>query len=566
MVCLIPIWLCLFLLLLGTGLWVSALLPKLGGSSLRAPLGTFQLFWFGYAFTIAFLELYSLAFAIRWPAVALLALGAAFGFWQGRRAIAARLRAWRARPRLSAALCLISVGMVILVAARAAQRPGWYDTELYHLQVVQWARTFPAVPGIANLHYRLAYNNSIHLFAALTDCFYKNRACHLALGLLACVTAIQLIACVLRPAHQRSRQQAGYALLTLPFVLARIASNEIASLSSDLPLNLLAIVVVLELLAPRRTKLCSRAEPRASAARRVDPSLALALALAAAATTTKLGGLGLLVVAAVATLLSLRARNFPKPLWLGLGALPTAILTGYFARQVVLSGWLFFPAPIGNLHLAWTLPEPEASDQFRWIQSWARIPGREPADVLDRGLWRWFDPWFEGFSGSNEALLLALALVVAVVRLAQPRSRQLPWHAAALSAAALSLLLWFRGAPDLRFGAGFFWVMLAVIAGPVLARMLSEPMGRWIGLGLCLALASWSGGLSARMPHSRFRVKLPAADRGNVKRVELSPGLEVNVPAQDGSDRCANAFLPCTPYPAHQRLRNPKDLSAGFLY
>jgi len=75
-----------------------------------------------------------------------------------------------------------------------------------------------------------------------------------------------------------------------------------------------------------------------------------------------------------------------------------------------------------------------------------------------------------------------------------------------------------------------------------------------------------AGGLAAQLPHSRFRVKLPAADRGNVRQVELSPGLEVSIPAAEGDDRCVNALLPCTPYPAKQRLRKPNDLSAGFLY
>ncbi|HEX6243757.1 MAG TPA: hypothetical protein VFZ61_22740 [Polyangiales bacterium] len=554
MIWILPIWLCLFLTLVGIGLSLTALLARLA-PTLRAPLGTFQLFWFGYAFTIMWLACGSLLLPIRWPLVAPLLLAALAGFWIQRGAVWARLRSWRARPRLALALCSITLVVVGVTAARAAQPVGWYDTHLYHLQVVQWARTLPAVPGVANLHYRLAYNNSIHLFAALTDCFWKNRAAHLALGLLACVTALQLIACALRPGNALGRLRAGYALLVLPFVLARIASNEIASLSSDLPLNLICVVIGLELLGWGE-----RATPRRS-----DTSMALVLALSAVATTTKLGGLGVLIVSTATAAWTLRQRSFPRTLLAAWTLLPALVLSAYIARQAVLSGWLLFPAPIANLHFEWSLPESVTIDQFRWIQSWARMPGKEPAYVLDHGLWRWFERWFGKFEQSQELLLLALSAVVALQRLAQRKAAQLSWQLPALLAALLSLVLWFRGAPDLRFGAGFFWILLAVVAAPPLARMLAEPVGQWTALAICLALSSWSGGLSAELPHRDYRVKLPAPDKPAVREVELSPGLKVSVPEGD-NDRCGNVPLPCTPYPAQQRARRPGDLRAGFLY
>lgn len=553
MIWIVPIWLCLFLILVGTGLWLTALLGKLAGPSFRAPLDTFQLFWFGYAFTILWLEAGSLLLPVRWPLITPLLLGAAAGFWVARRAVWARLRAWRARPRLALAFGLIALLVATVTAARAAQPIGWYDTHLYHLQVVQWARSMPAVPGVANLHYRLAYNNSIHLFAALTDCFWKNRASHLALGLLAAVTKLQLIDCTLRPSQPRGRLRAGYALLALPFVLARIASNEIASLSSDLPLNLICIVIGLELLGSSRTT-----------PRRFDTSMALVLALAVVATTTKLGGLGVLMVSVATALWKLRARGWPRSLLLAWSLLPACLLTAYFARQAVLSGWLLFPAPIVHLPVDWSLPEAETVDQFRWIQSWARWPGREPAEVLDNGLWHWLSRWFAKFEQTQELVLLALALVVGLQRLAQPRQKQLPWETAALAAALLSLVLWFRGAPDIRFGAGFFWMLLAVLAAPPMGRLLKEPGGQWTALAICLALSGWSGGLSAELPHPDYRTKLPAPDKPAMREVELSPGLKVSVPAD--SDRCGNVPLPCTPYPAHQRARKPGELRAGFLY
>lgn len=565
MVWLLPIWLCLLLITLGCGLLAVRALQRVGGESFRTPLSVFQVFWFGYAFLIAALQLASTVLPVRWPLTVALMVCAALGFALARQAVRRRLRSLWARRSFTLSLILCGVITVLVVAGRAAQPVSWYDTQLYHLQVVKWARTYPAVPGIANLHYRLAFDNSVHLFGALTDVFYKARAQHLANGFLCIVVAMQLLAKTLRPGNRRARLIAGFGILVLPFVLGRIASNEVASLSSDLPLNLMCVVIVLELLSWR------------SRGTRQDLALALALTLATVATTTKLGGLGMLAVTGLVALSAIVERDASSPSlrlrlregWQrrarALAVLPALLLCGYFARQVILSGWLLFPTPIGNLHLSWSLPEAETLDQFRWIQSWARMPGREPADVLDNGFMRWFEPWFDRFSRAREFEVLGLSLALLVVRLAQPRAARLPWQPIALAATVVSLVVWFKGAPDLRFGAGFFWLLLAVIGAPMLGQLLAERTGQLLGLALGLALSLWTGGLSAELAYKGHWTRLPPVRPPKLEERELSPGLKARV-TLDGADICANEPLPCTPYPVHQRLRRPGDLSAGFLF
>ena len=50
----------------------------------------------------------------------------------------------------------------------------WYDTLLYHAQVVKWNFTYPAVPGLAILHERFGYNSSFHLFAAMPSWYVRD--------------------------------------------------------------------------------------------------------------------------------------------------------------------------------------------------------------------------------------------------------------------------------------------------------------------------------------------------------------------------------------------------------
>src|SRR5688500_16524798 len=55
------------------------------------------------------------------------------------------------------------------VAYLAAGPPLVYDTGFYHAQAVRWINEYPAVPGLANLHGRLAFNSSWFVWGALWD-------------------------------------------------------------------------------------------------------------------------------------------------------------------------------------------------------------------------------------------------------------------------------------------------------------------------------------------------------------------------------------------------------------
>lgn len=562
---LLLIWLCLFLTLVGCGLSLTTALRRLGGATFGAPVSTFQLFWFGYTFVILFLQLVSVVSPIGRPALSILTGVALAGFGAARAPVLARLRSFRMRPRLALAVGAAVVVTTLGVASRAAEGVDWYDTHLYHLQIVQWARAFPAVPGIANLHFRLAYNNSVHLFAALTDVWWKGQASHIANGLLVSVVTIQLAARSLASGHPRARAAAAFSLLVLPFVLARIwNSSEIASLSSDLALSMLCIVIVLELLQ-------LRSGPGG------DLPLALLFGLASVATTTKLGGAGMLAVVGLLVARSLLRHGWSTRRALGLGALPALLLLGYLTRQIILSGWLLFPMPLGNLHLDWSLPEAQTVDQFRWIESWARMPYAQPAEVLDQGFWHWFAPWLERFRAAPELPALAATVMLACLRagvMALARRRvdgfwraREPAQIVAAAAALVSLVLWFRGAPDLRFGAVFFWILLAAVGAPVLGEALKERAGASLALGLCFALSLALGGLDIKLPdRATWTEVAPIEPITPTERVRVSPGLQVHVPIGGGlEDRCSNAPLPCTPYPAGQRLRRPRDLASGFL-
>ena len=54
----------------------------------------------------------------------------------------------------------------IWLASRAMLTPGNYDSGLYHLNAIRWTNEYPLVPGLGNLHGRLAFNSSFFTYVA----------------------------------------------------------------------------------------------------------------------------------------------------------------------------------------------------------------------------------------------------------------------------------------------------------------------------------------------------------------------------------------------------------------
>ena len=60
-------------------------------------------------------------------------------------------------PWLLILLCLI---ILLTTLENGSHSPSNPDTGIYHAQAIKWIETYPAVPGLGNLHSRFAYDSS----------------------------------------------------------------------------------------------------------------------------------------------------------------------------------------------------------------------------------------------------------------------------------------------------------------------------------------------------------------------------------------------------------------------
>jgi hypothetical protein len=105
----------------------------------------------GWALWLTLLALLHTLLPIDYRALALILLGLAL--------CAMRCVEWRLSRRMAVLVVLLALGAALV----SIERPAHYDDGLYFQQSLRWLREYPLVPGLGNLHSRLAYN-----FAALT--------------------------------------------------------------------------------------------------------------------------------------------------------------------------------------------------------------------------------------------------------------------------------------------------------------------------------------------------------------------------------------------------------------
>lgn len=563
MLLILGVWTVLLLVTFSMGALTHALLRRLDDTLAETPT-VFEAIWLGFCAELALVQLYSCAFATAtvasclWGAVAL--MGVPFGVrilrWRLRQA---RELDWIGIGGLAAAVALIAVG----IAYRASQAVTWGDSITTHVQQVKWIHTYAAVPGLANLNPKLGFDSSIFVFAAASSpgALYPNAA-HWALSFVALVTSLDWIFAI---AGARCARVWAFCALTLPFLLLRCSEVELPSFSSDLPMSLLGLAA-LRRLAELDLPLSFRPE----AAQRREPLL-LYVALSAAAVTAKASAL-IIVIGALAVLAYAIVRTPPARrlhVALASGAVPALLLLGMFARRIIITGWLFYPAPSGRIAVPWAVPRETVEDHYRWIKSWARMPGRLPDDVLHGPFFRWFVPWLERFRATNEFRILTFSLVLAwmvmMSRVLRRRVSAAVWIGVACSSA--SLAYWFAIAPDVRFGGMFFWATFAWL-GVIVLSAIERPLPRKLATAATALFVAYSvSALDFPIPRAPDWTTLPPISVAPTKTVDAdtgqAPPLILSVPLQN--ELCGETPLPCTPFPGHQRWRVPGKLDRGFL-
>lgn len=490
-------------------------------------------------------------------------------FWR----TCAGIRRSVARPGWLLALFIL---IALWIATQAVKSPVHYDSGLYHFSSIRWLNEYAVVPGLANLHGRLGFNQSFFTFvAALNFHPWFSNGHNFANSFLVTLLLFELFTGF----HTWLGRSDG-SVAALPVgVMLRVFALPIpvyfalqGNLSSPWPD--IAVTVVLLALFFRFADWEEEQDPHTR-----SYQAWLILLLSAVAVTIKTSSIVFAGALAAITLWQ-RQRDCRDTAWrtvaadlLQLSSLPVLLLLIWMARGVITSGYPLYPATVGRFTVDWAVPAQDAINEANWIYSWARQPSQHWSVVLST--WDWVLPWVlreaknvVGFTVPVAATVLLFTLYLWL----RVRARSTGGHSPRLlvlltTPVLLGLVFWFLTAPSPRFAQAVIW-LLPMLGGYAVLTQLNPLNSRSAPV---YQLMIWGVVNCAFLAYPLVHPEriMPALDAGfapiptvQARSQPIQDGFFVHTP-QEG-ELCWSTALPCTPYYDPDLRRRGPRLQDGF--
>lgn len=454
--------------------------------ALRVTSDPVTLTWLGWAVVLLIFQIVHLA-------VPLNAFATAPVFLIG---IALSLRRLTVPPK---GLALVVLVAAVWIALRSMLTPTIYDTGLYHLATIRWINTFPVVPGLGNLHGRLAFNQTFFTYAASLNVVANGS--RMANGFLLLLAMTTFLARLRPRSHPFDYLP---SLFALPIVIhLALLSPTVASPTPDLASTLLQLVMFVML-----ARVLRGADERA-----------ILIVLAATAITIKLSNLAFSIVV-IAICMRRGAHRVV--------ALAAVVIVVWIARGYISSGAPLYPSTLGYIAFDWSVPRSEVAFMATQIRGFARLPSAEWMTAIHN--WSWLSAWSRRLE--KTAVLAPLLLGTCFLIAARKRGKEL----VILLPILAGLAFWFFSAPDPRFAHALFFC--DAIAGALLFLRNRGP------LAIVIVFALTNLGLFVQMIRDPSAVSVDGWQP--IPTVPLKQKGFVFVPAI--GEQCWDARLPCTPY------------------
>jgi len=396
----------------------------------------------------------------------------------------------------------ITLGALALVVwtANHSLAGGGMDDYNYEFQAVRWFFDYPLVPGLANLHGRLGFNNSHHLLAALLSRGrWAGHVNHLVNGFVVALALVYVLVAMVRVIRRRPGPPETVPLFaavlfapTIGLVLFGIFGPAISTLKADVAVT--AGVVILSCVFLR----FACATPGTPEYR---VSAATAILVGCLLVTVKLSAAAFCAVILCVVLFRV-ARDFRRTsaidffprLPMFAAATGAVLVGGFLLRGVILSGYPLYPSSAFGLNVDWRVPPALVEADRVFIKTWAQLrPTYDMAQVTGQA---WVRGWLHSLILTQKlSIILPLVLLVVIGQgLPSKESDPVPgmWGLAVLvGGSMLALLVWLTQAPAARFASVYFWIPLAcAVVAVVVTGRRTEVGSRLVTVAVgCLGLA-----------------------------------------------------------------------------
>lgn len=347
-----------------------------------------------------------------------------------------------------------AVGLSVIVSwcLLAMQVPSMFDSGLYHFGSIRWLNEHAIVPGLGNLHWRLALNQSYFGFLALLNIAPYWGHGYAAGGLfLLVLTAFTLLEVAVKQSMLWRWIFGG-----LLFSYLCLLSGQLANPMPDTAMALVQVVIFVFLYCSLGTQTTAQARTEPAANVAFQHLQVVLVFLCLTIVTIKLSSVGFAAASFALVCVSLirsSGRQLPYSLLLKVGGLVGLFTLVHISRSYLLSGTPFFPSPFGGIwSLSWAVPFGVVNNESQLIYAWARQPGISLISDVPAGF-GWVAAWLLALPQTIKYLFLTSSLLVVLALILHSVSRVSRPNKVWLLAIPIvtALLFWFFTAPDPRF-------------------------------------------------------------------------------------------------------------------
>jgi hypothetical protein len=341
------------------------------------------------------------------------------------------------------ALPFLYIGFLI-----SLEPPLHYDTGLYHFQFVLWHNKYPIVPGLANLHGRLGFNNAIlctHSVYNFVDIFKQPI---FALNyFLFFIGTLYFIKTIVSNYHNNQNkikfQNLANLLLFGGFLILAV---DLSSPAPDYAANVILMIMVSTLFNQK---------PQFT----LDwiPYLIISVFLI----TVKLSMIPVIFI----TLYGLyNLFKEEKKLFLITTLFALIVAAIWVLRNYILSGWLLYPFPHLNFsNPEWQVPANIVRSEADAIAGWARVPGMDINISSKLPFIEWFPVWWSRANyGKMYIILCLLSILVSFYIMFRNKIIKNYLVKVLITTNIVGFFFWFIMAPDFRFSIGFIFLTIVM--------------------------------------------------------------------------------------------------------
>lgn len=437
-----------------------SLLNRIVRSSVRS---ISMVFVFGVCLLTVYAEYFSLFYKVGILANALLLCGNVFILLFCRKGIKELL--FKTVGRLPKGKKGMFVGCVVVILFSVmlvvtSSTINHYDTLLYHAQSIRWVEEYGIVKGLGNLHNRFAYNSSIFPLQALFSMPYVfGQSMHSVNGFIAGFFLIYAVVSM-KCWHEKKIYVSDFIRLAL-IVCLNLQSiyKYISSSGSDtFAIGLFFYILI---------KVVSLIED----GEKDEAEFAYLCIIGVFAVSVKLSVAMIVFIVCIPLYRLINKRKWKEiGIYLLAGFL---VILPFLIRNVIISGYLIYPYPsIDLFDVDWKMAEYTLLFDSKEIQ----IYGRGFINVLEnfnRSFSEWFPIWLNDLSTSMRGLfflnviLIPVSIIWGVWELKNKRGQNL----CVVIVIIANLLLWFWGAPLIRYGLPFMFLLPFYMFANVASRM-----------------------------------------------------------------------------------------------